>query len=86
MTSDCSMSSLSPRELLRESILWSSLITRAGYHQDFQLDAIYLCHSAASALGSQRASQHWAAVGARTARITRGGNSRNARYFLNFLK
>lgn len=75
-----------PDLMLRESILWSSLITAAGYHQDFQLDAIFLCYSAASALNNQKASKHWANLGAKTARITRGEQSRNARYFLDCLK
>ena len=75
-----------PDLILRESILWSSLITAAGYHQDFQLDAIFLCYSAASALNNQKASKHWAALGAKTARITRGEQSRNAKYFLDCLK
>ena len=86
LMSDSSMEKMEPGQILREAIRWSTLISAAGYHQDFQLDAVFLSHSAARAMKNERAAQHWARRGAEIAKITRGEKSRNAVYFMSCLK
>ena len=84
--SDSSMGRLEPGQILREAIRWSTMISAAGYHQDFQLDAVFLSYCAARAIKNKRAAQHWARRGAEIASITRGEKSRNAVYFMDCLK
>ena len=86
LMSDSSRLRAEPGLILRESIRWSGLISAAGYHQDFQLDAVFLSHCAARALGNEKAAKHWARRGAEIAKITRGEKSRNAVYFMDCLK
>ena len=86
LMSDSSMQKLEPAERLRETIRWSTLISAAGYHLDFQLDAVFLSHCAATAMKNERAAQHWARRGAEIAKITRGEKSRNTVYFSDCLK
>ena len=86
LMSDSSMQKLEPAERLRETIRWSTLISAAGYHLDFQLDAVFLSHCAATAMKNERAAQHWARRGVEIAKITRGEKSRNAVYFSDCLK
>ena len=86
LMSDSSMEKLEPGQILREAIRWSTLISAAGYHQDFQLDAVFVSYSAARAIKNERAAQHWARRGAEIAKITRGEKSRNAVYFMSCLK
>ena len=86
LMSDSTRLRLEPGEMLRQSIHWSSLIWAAGYHQDFQLDAVFLSHAAARASRNEKAALHWARRGAEIAKITRGEKSRNYVYFRDCLK
>ena len=86
LLSDSSKLRTEPGQILRQSILWSSLISAAGYHDDFQLDAVFLSHSAARAMKNEKGAEHWARRGAEIAKITRGEKSRNAVYFMDCLK